>query len=243
MAGKGNNIAAIRATQLINDFPTTEEIFMVGIAAGVPNPAKPDVHVRLGDVVVSDNAGVVQYDMIKRRTFKSEPAHPPRPPDADWVKRVLHYLADPQSAPRYWSYVDEMSNALSVKRPLAGPLRDCPWVEAAATIPQPKDLTRTLGRPKLHAGPIGSANTVLKSARIRNRLREEYRVKAIEMEGSGIADAAWEHGKGYMIVRGISDFANDDKNDKWRMYAAVVAAAFARELIETMPVRSANLAG
>jgi nucleoside phosphorylase len=90
----------------------------------------------------------------------------------------------------------------------------------------------------LYTGPIGSANTVLKSASFRNRLREEFNVKAIEMEGSGIADATWEHGKGYMIVRGICDFANNSKNDKWHGYASVVAAAFTRELIQSMPVRS-----
>jgi nucleoside phosphorylase len=243
LAGVGNNQAAIRATQLIRDFATVEEIFMVGIAAGVPNPTKAEEHVRLGDIVVSDKMGVIQYDMIKKRSFSIEPAHPPRPPDADWVRRVLHYFADPPSPPRYWSYLDEILEELSAKRPFAGPLRDCPWVESGVTIRQPQGPERTARRPKLHTGPIGSANTVLKSARIRNRLRTEYKLKAIEMEGSGIADAAWEHGKGYMIVRGIPDFANDDKNNKWRVYAAVVAAAFTRELIETMPVRSANLAG
>ena len=32
------------------------------------------------------------------------------------------------------------------------------------------------------------------------------------MESSGIAEATWQHGKGYFVVRGISDFANDGKN-------------------------------
>jgi nucleoside phosphorylase len=241
MAGKGNNKASIRATQLISDFGTVEEIFMVGIAAGVPNPSKCDVHVRLGDVVVSDEDGVIQYDMIKKGTFGTEHVHSPRSPDADWIKRTMHYIADPPKPPLYWSYIDEISTELCIARPAKGPLKDTPWVKKATAARHPNDPNRQPGKPKLYTGPIGSANTVLKSAKIRDLLRGKFKLKAIEMEGSGIADATWEHGKGYMIVRGISDYANDGKNDKWRHYAAAAAAAFARELIETMPVRSARV--
>jgi hypothetical protein len=39
---------------------------MVGIAGGVPHPNAPDKHVRLGDVVVSNEQGVFQWDSVKR---------------------------------------------------------------------------------------------------------------------------------------------------------------------------------
>src|SRR5262245_51157651 len=48
----GNNSAAIRATNLLNDCPNIAYILMVGIACAVPHPEKPESHVRLGDVVV-----------------------------------------------------------------------------------------------------------------------------------------------------------------------------------------------
>ena len=38
---------------------------MVGIAGGIPYPEKPSEHVRLGDIVVSDQRGVIQYDFDK----------------------------------------------------------------------------------------------------------------------------------------------------------------------------------
>ena len=38
---------------------------MTGIAGGVPFPEKAEDHVRLGDIVVSDRNGVVQYDNLK----------------------------------------------------------------------------------------------------------------------------------------------------------------------------------
>src|SRR5512139_294908 len=58
----GNNAAAIRASLMLQHFPDLKHIIMVGIAGGVPNPAKVEDHVRLGDVVVSGQGGVVQYD-------------------------------------------------------------------------------------------------------------------------------------------------------------------------------------
>jgi len=56
----GNNAAAIRASQMLDHFPHLESVIMVGIAGGIPNPTKPDEHVRLGDVVVSGQGSVVE---------------------------------------------------------------------------------------------------------------------------------------------------------------------------------------
>jgi nucleoside phosphorylase len=49
-----------------------------------------------------------------------------------------------------------------------------------------------------------------------------------------LAESAWQSGKGYLVIRGICDYANDDKNKLWQPYTAAAAAAFARELIESM---------
>ena len=65
-AGVGNDIAAARAGLLLSHFPSVVSVIMCGIAAGIPRPDNADDHVRLGDVVVSNIKGVVQYDFIKR---------------------------------------------------------------------------------------------------------------------------------------------------------------------------------
>jgi nucleoside phosphorylase len=54
------------------------------------------------------------------------------------------------------------------------------------------------------------------------------------MEGSGIADAAWQAGQQYIVIRGICDYCGPNKTDKWQAYAAVVAAAYARALISAI---------
>ena len=56
------------------------------------------------------------------------------------------------------------------------------------------------------------------------------------MEGSGIAEAAWQADRGYIVVRGICDYANGGKEKSWQPYASAVAAAFVRHLVESMPL-------
>ena len=63
----------------------------------------------------------------------------------------------------------------------------------------------------------------------RDALGRKYGVRAIEMEGAGIADATWNHEAGYLVIRGISDYCDSTKGDDWQKYAAVVAAAHTHE--------------
>lgn len=55
------------------------------------------------------------------------------------------------------------------------------------------------------------------------------------MESSGTADAAWSAGRNYLVIRGICDYCDIHKNDDWQYHAALVAAAYARALIENLP--------
>src|SRR5947209_13386766 len=84
----GTNIAAIWANYLLNDFPYVQDIVMVGIAGGIPYPEKPEEHVRLGDIVVSDEYGTVQYDYGKKTISEWIPKPFPRPPSPDLLHAV-----------------------------------------------------------------------------------------------------------------------------------------------------------
>lgn len=96
---------------------------------------------------------------------------------------------------------------------------------------RPVDPGRRLRQPKIHFGRIGAANILLKDRSLRDLLRKEHSIVAIEMEGSGIADAAWNAGQQYIVIRGICDYCDNEKNDDWQGYAAVTAAAYARAVI------------
>jgi nucleoside phosphorylase len=242
-AGMGNNQAAARATLLLEHFDAIDAILMVGIAAGVPHPTKPEHHVRLGDIVVSDMGGVVKYDFDKETldaggAVHIEHRHPPRPPGARLLEAVLDLdakeLENDFPWERHIARADELRGA---GRPIVvDELRDT--ADPTTIIPHPEDASRRPGMPRVFKGPIASADKLLKNPVKRDMLRDRFGVKAIEMEGSGIADATWNFEVGYLVVRGICDFGDGQKGDIWQMYAAIIAAAYARAVLERMRARS-----
>jgi nucleoside phosphorylase len=64
----------------------------------------------------------------------------------------------------------------------------------------------------------------------RDRLRNELNVLCSEMEAAGLMDNF-----PCLVVRGICDYADSHKNDRWQKYAAATAAAYAKELLCIIP--------
>lgn len=60
----GTNSAASSTTALVRSFPSVTDVIMVGIACAIPNVHDVATHVRLGDIVVSDRRGVIQFDYV-----------------------------------------------------------------------------------------------------------------------------------------------------------------------------------
>ncbi|MDR7664673.1 phosphorylase [Methanosarcina sp. Z-7115] len=232
--GMGNNIAASRASLLLEHFPKVESIIMVGIAGGVPDPKNADNHVRLGDIVVSGEKGVIQYDFIKEEREKIEYKYSPKPPSASLLEAVRYLEAEEIEGNSPWmNYINQALSKLKIISPSGN--QDQLYGYENGEISHPFDSKRTTGQPRVFIGPIASANKLLKNPVLRDELRDKFKVKAIEMEASGIADATWNHEVGYLVVRGICDYCDSHKNDEWQQYAAVVAAAYTRALIESMP--------
>jgi nucleoside phosphorylase len=235
----GNNSAAIRASKMLIDFPSIDVIVMCGIAGGVPNPEKADDHVRLGDIVVSDGQGVIQYDFGKQALATFDHRHAPRPPSASLLEAVQVLEQDRRAGKRPW---DEYFREGLALRGLTRPPESTDVVldKEKQPVAHPPYVGPS---PRILQGPIASANCVQGDFRKRDKLREKFKIKAVEMEGSGIADASWEYEKaGYLIVRGICDYC-DNRNkqaqtDAWKPYVAMAAAAYARALLEVIPGES-----
>ena len=237
MASMGNNMAATRAALMLEHFPSVASIIMVGIAGAVPNPAKPDEHVRLGDIVISDQGGVIQYDFDKETAENVKYRNPPRPPSAELLEAVQYLESDRIMGQRPWEpFIDLALQKMNKARPGENADELADTNEPHKLVPHPSDPDRIQGRPRIFCGPIASANKLLKNPIKRDALRDKFGVKAVEMEGSGIADATWYHNTGYLVVRGTCDYCDDNKKDVWQEYAAVIAAAYTRALIESMGV-------
>lgn len=114
----GNNISAIKSSQLLSDFPSINYLIMVGIAVGVPNPSKPNDHVRLGDIIISDKSGVKQYDNIKKANDHIEYRFPPRPPSAILLKKVKELQSKELAGDRPWNeYTNQILKVFNWSRP------------------------------------------------------------------------------------------------------------------------------
>ena len=54
----------------------------------LPHPEKSDEHVRLGDIVVSNEYGVIQFDFAKETVQERTPRPFPRPPSFELLHAV-----------------------------------------------------------------------------------------------------------------------------------------------------------
>jgi hypothetical protein len=66
----------------------------------------------------------------------------------------------------------------------------------------------------------------MKDALIRNKLAAEKEVLCFEMEAAGLMNHF-----PCLVMRGICGYADSHKNSKWQGYAAMVAAAYAKDLL------------
>ncbi|MGE3413092.1 MAG: hypothetical protein AB7L91_12775 [Dehalococcoidia bacterium] len=234
-SGQGNSASAVSATAMLDDFDSITLLVMLGIAGGVPAPNDPEHHVRLGDVVISTEA-VVEYDFRKlevdnewqRKWREKPPAHL----IDQIVNRIEHQVMNGEEP---WEpLLTEVLSHIRAERPVLDELHDDRQV-----VDHPTDPSRKDGVPRLHRGRIGSASILLKHPKIRDMLRDTYRIQAIEMEGAGVAEAAYRTNTPYVVIRGIADYCDMHKNDAWHGYAAAVATAFCRILLdcyfETLP--------
>jgi nucleoside phosphorylase len=236
----GTTAAADAATNMYRSFPSVTCLVMTGIAAGVPDPANPLRHVRLGDIVVA-TWGIVDYDHVVvtdggktslRATF-------PRP----WnhLCRVADLLeADEYVDQRPWEQWLDVTGKPDLARYQRPPDNTDRLAPTGPDGSRPRHPHRTTsghrpGWPKVHKGLIGSANTSLRDAALRDRLAAEHNMRAIEMEGAGVGTSAFLNDRHWFMVRGISDYADSSYGHHWRPYAALAAAAYVRALLATSP--------
>jgi nucleoside phosphorylase len=83
----------------------------------------------------------------------------------------------------------------------------------------------------VHYGTIASGNQVMRSAAVRDRVSAELGgVLCFEMEAAGLMNSF-----PCLVIRGICDYADSHKNNRWQPYAAATAAACAKEVLSVIP--------
>ena len=232
--GQGNQAAGAVTVQALNSFPGIEHILLVGIAGACPNPAKPAEHVRLGDIVVADHRGIVQYDNVKKTASGIQYRGHPQKPAARLLQAASSLDAEAMLGKRPWEAI--IANGITKFPGAARPDDVCDILHDGATvIAHPADTQRRAGQPRVHRGAIASSDTLQKNPAERDMVRDKWDARAVEMEGAGFQNAAWMLERDVMVIRGICDYCDAYKTDDWQPYASIIAAAYARALIETLP--------
>lgn len=236
----GNDAAASATANLLRSYRSVRCLLMVGIAAGVPDPARPERHVRLGDIVVA-GWGIAEYDSVRDSDDGLAPRRTFPPPSPLLERRARLLRANETIGSRPWE--DLLAAQARVlpgfSRPPASTdvlhssdssQREIPHPDAALSGHRP-------GQPKVHSGLIASGDRSLRSAAKRDAIAAAHNVLAIEMEGKGIGNAGFYDGVEWFTVRGISDYGDRHANQLWRNYASLAAAAYSRALLaETTPL-------
>lgn len=81
--------------------------------------------------------------------------------------------------------------------------------------------------PAVHIGGVGSADTVVKSGEMRNKIAKKDRIIGFEMEGAGV----WDELPSCLVIKGVCDYADSHKSKGWQKYAAATAASAAKALL------------
>lgn len=239
----GQGHISVAATDLRRSFSNIEFGLLIGIGGGVPSKT---CDIRLGDVVVNAqeglSGGIIHHDQGKHFPDGFEQVDFPTPPP----RRLQGAVSEMRAASltgrsRIPDIISGVAGRMSgFQRPgheedrLFDGMYDHIQGEPSCSRCDQQRLHRREPRhdsnPRIHYGLIASGSQVIKSASMRDSLRDRFGICCIEMEAAGLKTTL-----PCLVIRGISDYADSHKNNCWKMYAALSAAAYAKELLGYVP--------
>ncbi len=208
----GNRSAAAVATDVLRSFPTIRCVIFSGIAGGVPDAERPGGDIRLGDVLVAVD-GIVDYDHTATVDGQERLRRHLQGLSADMLRAVQEIRA---------AHTDP---GVPLKQELDR------VTDPRFARPQERTRDRGPGTARVHFGAIGSAERLLRDAAYRDQLARRHGIKGVEMEASGLAVGASLRGVPWFVVRGVSDYCDNLKDDTWDDYASLTSAAFVAVLL------------
>lgn len=246
----GTTTAATVARDMLHSFPNIRIGLMVGIGGGAPCKAHD---IRLGDIVVSsrdgDKGGVFQYDYgktIQDQAFQHTQFldQPPLVLRAAVGALETQYEADGHKLDNQINQI--LAQKSRLRRKYSRPPPDSDRLFRSDVVHKdacgddcgssPEHLACRTERaeeddnPAIHYGLIASANQLMKDAQVRDTLAAKKGVLCFEMEAGGLMNHF-----PCLVIRGICDYADSHKNKEWQGYAAMVAAAYAKDLLRKIP--------
>lgn len=251
----GASSATESAREMIFTFPKIRIGLLVGIGAGIP-ATNNERDIRLGDVVVgsdSSSGGVVVYDLGKQLANGSYQSlsilnRPPRSLSTALASikaehdmqesKMLSYLEEmlakyPRMRKTGYCYPGKSLDRLfQPSYTHSNEAASCAECDGSQEVYR---LERIDDEPVIHYGTIASGNTVVKDASMRLQIQEKHSAICLDMEAAGLMNNF-----PCVVIRGISDYADSHKNDRWQPFAAAIAAAYAKELLSHVQPKSVD---
>nr|CEG03602.1 unnamed protein product [Fusarium acuminatum CS5907] len=250
----GISSAAGVAKDMLHSFPNVRFGLMVGIGGGAPTP---EHDIRLGDVVVSASGhgkgGVFQYDFgkaVQGQEFQ-ETGFLNQPPTI--LRAAVHGLLTQyrRKGHRLDKHIDDIlvenprlekefqrpessTDRLYHSSKVHPPDDQSSCTKACGDDPSTlvvrSDRTEYEDNPTIHYGLIASSNRLMKDALTRDALAVKNGVLCFEMEAAGLMNHF-----PCLVIRGICDYSDSHKNKEWQGFAAMMAAAYTKDLLRQIP--------
>ena len=247
-----HNIAPV-VTSMFGAFRGLKHLLLVGIGGGIPDYSLGEEQIVLGDVVVGRQ---VEYlDRGSRAPNGFEPTKQPFCPNsalsiAAKILRSTKQL-NPTTIPDLLrairqSILEHERRKFEDLGPEADRLFDldynhkdvnklcddcCDLQMSRSRKDRGCNAYRAKDSPRIHIGTIGTGDSLVVSSKERKDLHEKFGAICFEMEAAAL--------KPYnpLVIRGICDYSDCHKNKRWQPYAAATAAAYAHELLLTLPAQ------
>lgn len=225
----GTGSAAALASQVKRFFPNLWFGLLVGVAAGLPDMNRePPRDIRLGDILVGlpdiDHAGLIAYDLGKE-TGK----------DGLKLLRCGQVLANtetvvrsaigsiklraPNDAELFLHHYEAIKDEEHANGTFADPGEALDILYHVGNDGENKMLQRAerpaAKRTRVWYGAIGSGDKLVKSALIKDQLRDKHDLIGLEMEAAGLMNRI-----PVGVIRGVCDYADEYKNKIWQPYAS-----------------------
>ncbi|EWZ78701.1 hypothetical protein FOWG_17079 [Fusarium oxysporum f. sp. lycopersici MN25] len=250
----GISSAAGVARDMLHSFPNVRFGLMVGIGGGAPTT---EHDIRLGDVVVSASGhgkgGVFQYDFgkaVQGQEFQ-ETGFLNQPPTI--LRTAVHGLLTQykRKGHQLHKHIDDiLVENPRLKKEFQRPESSTDRLYHSSKVHPPNDQsscakacgddpstlvvrpgrTEDEDNPAIHYGLIASANRLMKDALTRDALAAKKGVLCFEMEAAGLMNHF-----PCLVIRGICDYSDSHKNKEWQGFAAMMAAAYAKDLLHQIP--------
>jgi nucleoside phosphorylase len=218
--GEAGNIrsAEVATIALVNDQLKPKVMILVGIAAGIKGKTK------IGEVFFSESVFAYEPGVSTEDGFQPRPEMP----------GVFSTIRDDVTI--YQSFSERLKRIRSTFQkigdfPIAKPDRAVFYSEHVCT-----DI-------KVDTCGIASGEKLLRDGQILKDIHQgqHSRVKIGEMEAAGFANVCSGRKIDWLVIRGVSDFGDSDKNDDFHGFAAKVAFSVVADfLIHGLCIESAS---